>query len=253
MANPVVDFLRNRFFDRLAASPRGRAFIFDFLIDAEEGDEAGVFDQMVAKVQDPELNRMIRRHRDDEVEHAKIFRACRAAQGVPADAAAGPPKIIRYVAAEAGPLFDPAPDDRRTIMESFLLLRVIEERGVEQYPLIARAMEPHDPAGAKRIVDVARDEIRHVKYCKAISKRYAPDETTLARSLIHFRAVEKRAFDTHGRALMIHAIDADLLTVGLAERLFWRALAAMERRRLIEPRDLPVFSPTMKEWSAGSA
>jgi rubrerythrin len=218
-----------RFLDRLAASPRGRAFLLRFLVGAEEADEVGVFDRLLAKVDDPELHPLVRRHRDDELRHAEVFRECLARQPV-ADLPE-PIGVVPFIDAEAGGIADAFIGDRRGVMDAYVLLQVIEERGVAQYPIIANAIEPFDRESADAIRQVAHDEARHVKYAIAIAKRYAPDAQTYEDTLARFRAAEQRAFAKHGDALVAQAIAEDLLAVGPVERLAWRGLAAVGRAR----------------------
>ena len=216
-----------RFLDRLAASPRGRAYLLAFLVGAEEGDEAGVFDALVARVDDPELVTLVKRHRDDELRHARVFRECLERQPVDARSLPVPPAVVQYVDGEAdgfGAAFVAA---RHSVMQAYLLLQVIEERGVEQYPLIANAIAPYDPESATAIREVAADELRHIKYAKAIAKRYAPDEATLTDTLARMRGAEARGFVAHGHALFVDAIEHDLLAVGPLERQIWRGLARL--------------------------
>jgi tRNA isopentenyl-2-thiomethyl-A-37 hydroxylase MiaE len=173
----------------------------------------------------------VRKHRDDELRHARLFRDCLARQAtapVPR-----PPSVIQFIDRELGGFMSSFVDNRQTVMEAYVLLQVIEERGVEQYPRFARALAPHDGETARVIEDVVRDEERHVKYAKAISKRYAPDEATLAAALQRFRAAEDRAFREQGNEFLAQAIDADLLAVGRIERAGWRALSSLAGRRFV--------------------
>lgn len=221
--------LGTRFFDRLAASPRGRVFILKFLVGAEEGDEAGVFDQLLARVDDPELRELVRRHRDDELRHAQVFRECLARQPIAGDDVPDPLGIIPFIDRELGGFMAAFVGDRRSVMEAYVLLQVIEERGVEQYPKIAEAIAPYDRESAETIQQVAGDELRHIKYAKAIGKRYAPDAATHASTLARFRTAEARGFAANGKALVAQAVDADLVAVGAVERLAWRGLVALDR------------------------
>jgi rubrerythrin len=104
-------------------------------------------------------------------------------------------------------------------------LQVIEERAVKEYPVIADVMRPYDAASAAVVDQVARDEVRHVKYARAISRKYAPDDATLERTLALYRAAEARAFEEQGRAVLAFALERDLLGASGVERFFWRALA----------------------------
>jgi hypothetical protein len=219
-----------RFFDRLAASARGRAFIFKFLVGAEEGDEAGVFDHLLARVDDPELKKIVRIHRDDETRHAEVFRECMARQGVDAASLPEPIPVVPIIDRRVGGLGERFVADRAGVMEAYVLLQVIEERGAAQYPRFARAMADRDPRSAEVIMKVVRDEERHIKYAKAVSRRYAPDEATLARTLARYRVAEAAAFLDHGRLFLAQAVANDLLDVGTIERWAWRGVAALQPR-----------------------
>jgi hypothetical protein len=227
MLNRLPDFLASRFFDRLAASERGRVYILHLLLGAEEGDEAGVFDHLVARIDIPELNELARKHRDDETRHARLFRECLARQAISAETVRQAPRVVQFIDRELGGFQKSFVADRHSVLEAYLLLQVIEERAVERYPEISRAMAPYDPVSAEVIAEVAQDEVRHVKYAKAISKRYAPDEQTLATALERFRKAEARAFVEHGRAFAARAVADDLLAVGRLERLGWKLLTAL--------------------------
>lgn len=221
-----VENLRARFFDRMLATPRGRAFVLSFLVGAEAGDEIGVFDRLLARVDDPELQRMVRRHYDDELDHAERFRACLARQDVDPASLPQPISMLPYIDRAVGGFWLDFVADRHGVMEAYLLLQVIEERGVEQYPILARAMAPYDPDSAQVILDIANEEVRHIRYAEAISGRYAPDAATLASTLARFRAAEQRGIDEHGRALLVQVVGAGLLAVRGLEAFAWRALAA---------------------------
>ena len=116
-------------------------------------------------------------------------------------------------------------DEDAGVMEAYVFLQVIEERAVLQFPRFAAAIRPYDPESADVIAGIARDEERHVKYAKAISRRYAPDAQTLARTLARFREAEAKAYVEHGTAFLQHAVDRRLLAVGLAEQWLWKTLA----------------------------
>jgi hypothetical protein len=120
----------------------------------------------------------------------------------------------RFVAGELG------------VMEAYLLLQVIEERAVVQYPAIAAALRRVDRDAAQVVETVIADERRHVRYARAISRRYAPDVATLTRTLARFRRAEALAFAAHGQDFLRFAVDNDLLAIGWPEKLFWRALGA---------------------------
>lgn len=217
--------LYDRFLRKLVAGARGRAFLLGFMADAEESDEAGVFDNLLARVDDPSLARLVRRHRDDEQRHARLFQGCVARTGIVPDPI---PTELRYV-----DLLDRAlggfaasfAADAVSVMEAYLLLQVIEERGVQRFRQIARALRPFDPESADVVEEVIRDEERHVRYARAISKRYAPSPESLERTLRRYREVEARVFVDHGAVLLRHVTTHDLLEASPLERWFWRAVA----------------------------
>lgn len=214
-----------RFMDRLFASARGRAFMLAFMADAEDSDERGVFDALAARVGDTELQKMIRIHRDDEIRHAQLLRRCVARAGVFPDRVPEELRIVPYLERSLGSVAERFLDEDAGVMEAYVFLQVIEERAVLQFPRFAAAIRPYDPESADVIAGIARDEERHVKYAKAISKRYAPDAQALARTLARFRDAEARAYVEHGAAFLHFAVDHRLLDVGGGEALLWRAFA----------------------------
>lgn len=224
-----------RFRERLVATPRGRAFLVRFLQSTEESDEAGIFDLLLARVDDPELRKLVRIHRDDEDRHAAIFRGCveriSAASGVRPGPVPDDLRIVARIDELLGGLADPLRSGRLGVMEMYVVLQVIEERAVREWPAIVRALQPVDPDTARAVEGVVRDEQRHVKYARAISRRYAPDEATLERTLTHVREVEAAAYAENADAFLRIVVDRDLLDVGRVERAFWKGLALLTRTR----------------------
>jgi rubrerythrin len=225
--------LRNLFLSRLVATPEGRAFLFAFMADAEESDE-GAFDELAAQADLPEVQKMVRMHQEDEARHGRLLRACLARTGV----APGPlPTELRYIERldrMSGGDFRHgylASGDRAGIMRVYAMLEIVEERGVAQFPHIARALKPVDPESARVIEEITADEERHVKYARAISRRYAPDEATRARTLAELRALEERAFAEHGADFLRWCAAHDLLGTSALERAAWRAFALATRAR----------------------
>ncbi|MGZ3427660.1 MAG: ferritin-like domain-containing protein [Polyangia bacterium] len=218
--------LDSLFLSRLMAQPRGRAFLLSFMANAEESDE-GAFDALAAQAAAPEVQKMVRLHAEDEARHARLLRACLLRNGVEPEPL---PAELRYIDRidrmtgggfrarflEAGDL---------GIMRVYAMLELVEERGVVQFPRIAAALAPHDPQSARVIEEITVDEERHVKYARAITRRYAPDAATLERTMSEFRAIEARAFDDHGRAFFAHAVARGLVGVHALERLAWKTVA----------------------------
>jgi rubrerythrin len=205
------------------------------LHQAEAADELGVFDHLLAKVDDPELNRVVRRHKSDEERHAQIFKERLDAQAVPAHEVPDPAPVIPFIDHALGGFAAKFVGDHHSVMEAYLLLQVIEERGAAQYPMFADALEPYDPESARVIRQVAADEERHIKYAVAISRRYASGFEAREQALERIRKAEDKGYRAHGDAFIVQAVDENLLAVGGLERYFWKGLAAMSRPRQLAP------------------
>jgi rubrerythrin len=220
--------LRAAFLKRIVRAPEGRAFLLGFLAYAEAAEEKGVFDALLARVDDPELAKLVRIHRDDETRHAALLQACIARGGITPVAIPPELRIVDRIDRHTGRTARAFVDGRLGVMEAYLVLQVIEERGVSQFPLLAEALRPYDPESAATIERITADERRHVRYAQAISRKYAPDAATLERTLLRYRAAEARAFAEHGAALLRFVTARGLFAAGPVERLFWRGLGRVE-------------------------
>jgi len=227
----MLDALRSRmnlaFTRRLVRSPEGRAHLLSQLAEAESSGEARIFDQALARVDDPELARMIEKHRADELRHEALFRDRLARTGATAEVPRELRLIDRIDAALGGFLARPIAS-AHGVMEAYVLLQVVEERAVTQMPLLAQALREVDPGSAATLDAVLADEERHLKYCRAISRRYAAGEEELAAALAGFREVEARAFRENQIANGAWVIDHGLMGRG-AGSLPWRLLLAAAR------------------------
>src|SRR5882757_5835571 len=94
--------VRREFFAQLVATPEGRQHMLSFSVDAEEGDEGAIFDQLAGVVDDPRLRRIVERHRDDEIRHGKLFRSCLTRLGLEKVEVPDKIKIIRAIADGSG-------------------------------------------------------------------------------------------------------------------------------------------------------
>jgi rubrerythrin len=223
----VSERLRRRYLSRLIAHPKGRAHLLTALADAEASGESAVFDRLLSKVDDPQLQKMIRRHADDEIRHAEMFRACAARAGVEADPIPAKLRVIDRLDVATGHLLDRGVRGPSDVMEAYLLLQVIEERAISQFGLFEEMFRPVDPETADVLAQVARDEERHLKYCHAIARRYAPDAATHAETLQRFRDIEARSFSENSRENMRWLIARGYVAIGSAERLFWLGMAEL--------------------------
>jgi hypothetical protein len=221
----------------LLAGAAGRAFVLNQAAVAEATDEGHVFDVILARVDDPKLGTMIAKHRDDETRHAETFRACVERQGVDPGVVPANLRLVDAIDRETGGVANAPIVDRVDVMRAYLVLQVIEERALHQFGLLEPAMRPYDPKSAAALRAVIEDEARHLKYCHAISRRYAPDRLTHAQTLGRMRLAEARAFRDHSRRNMTHILDAGLVE-SKVKTAMWRGVFALTGRS----NDLP-FTP----------
>jgi rubrerythrin len=226
MLDRLTSALTAKFTRQLVLSPEGRARMLAQCAEAEDNGESRLFDRLLEKVDDARLQGMIRRHQQDEVRHGELFRACAARAGVTVPPVPDHLKIADRIDRALNGIFQRPVQSNLDVMEAYLLLQVLEERAVSQFPLFQAAFRDVDPHTAETFAEVARDEDRHLKYCHAISKRYAPDEATRLATLKHFRAVEAKAFADNSRANMEAALEGGYVAAGPFGRAFWRAVRA---------------------------
>lgn len=200
--------IATRFLERLLTTPAGRAHMLNISVAAEEGDETGVFDQLIDTITEPELRRTMTQHRDDEVRHAGLFRACLERNGFAEQLPPADILVVQQVAEHSDG--DGSTDrhwDDGDVVSALALLLAIEERGVQQFPRIADAFEPHDPDTADVYRAVARDERRHVRYCHRIGQRYAVDEASWDAAVAAARVIEAQAFLHVGAANLTYCAE----------------------------------------------
>jgi rubrerythrin len=206
-------FVYKNFWSRLAATPQGRRHIYSFALAAEEGDEHGVFDLLAENVAAAEHKKLIRVHQADEERHAGLFRECLERMGQTAEEIPHEMRIIRRM----GSAFT-AENDSGRVVELYAMLRAIEVRGVEQFPIIAEALRPHDAFGADTFLQVAQDEKRHVGFCDIVGGKEAASPGAWREKVAHYAAMERRAFLTHGLVSLRHAIRGELMVTSPVER-----------------------------------
>jgi rubrerythrin len=206
-AETVVEGIGRAFVQRLLEVPEGRRLMLSISVDAEEGDESGVFDRLAEVVDEPALQRVVMTHRDDEVRHASLFRGCLARNGWDKLDVPDSMRVIREVADGDGAdePARPAIDTAEDIVATYALLLVIEERGVERFGHIAEAFRPHDPETAEVYLQVARDERGHTRYCHRIGRHYASNDQAWDDAVAEARAREEAAFGRVGIATLTYA------------------------------------------------
>jgi rubrerythrin len=230
----LKDQLQTRYLDRLLATHRGRAFVLGQMAEAEGSDEGAIFDRLARRVEDGELQRMIRKHAEDEERHARLFHQCVERTGVDPGPVPAELKIIERIDRALGGFLGQEIEDDLGVMQAYVLLQVIEERAITQFGVIEPILRRHDPGSADVLAEIAADEARHLKYCHAISRRYAPDELTRMRTLRRYRDIEARAFTDNAAANMRYALDHDLLEIAPMEKVLWLGMNRLSagRRRL---------------------
>jgi demethoxyubiquinone hydroxylase (CLK1/Coq7/Cat5 family) len=189
------------FLKRLVARPEGRAHLLRELADAEGNGENGFFEELLAQVDDPSLRRLVHKHQADEVRHQQLFLACAARTGVAPEPVPDDVKYVERLWASTG-FGEGKINGARGVMEAYLLLQAIEERSVTQFAILEQVLRPVDAQTADVLVQIRRDEERHIKYCQAIARRYAPDEASRVATLRRMRELEAQCFADNGAANM---------------------------------------------------
>ena len=229
MAVALERKLQLAFTKRLVSTAEGRAHLLAQVADAESSGESVIFERALAQVSDPELQQLIKKHRADELRHEALFRGRLARTGIDATTPPELRMIDRLDSAVGGLLSRPI-EDARGVMEAYLLLQVIEERAVSQFPLIIAALQPVDEGSATTFQAVLADEERHLKYCQAIARRYAPSDEERERVLLRFRTAEADAFRENQLANATYVLARGFMGGPLAS-LPWRIALAIGKRR----------------------
>jgi hypothetical protein len=218
------DRISMAFMKRVIATPEGRAHILRELADAEGNGENGFFELVLAKVNDANLAQLIRKHKEDELRHERLFNERAQATGVPAHPI---PDDVKYVERifEAVGFYEKPIETNEDVMRAYLLLQAVEERSVVQFKLFEQVFRRIDEKTADVFVAIGRDEERHIKYCQAIAKKYAPDALTHDRALAEMRELEARAFRDNSRANMTHVFKNGWFAGGAITKWIFRTLS----------------------------
>ncbi len=232
------------FIRQLVQTKRGRAYIYNQAADAEGSDEGKIFEEILALVDDPKVLKFIEIHQKDEERHAELFLEAAKAIGVALEEVPENLKLLARLDRALGGFFEQFASGKRGIMDMYLLLQVIEERATTQFRLMEPELRKVDVAGADMLVQIANDEVRHLKYCRAISKQYAPSEEQLLSTLREFREIEAKVFGEHARANMENCLNKKLADLSPMQNFVWRGVLAMSKRRqLSTPSDFAESTP----------
>jgi hypothetical protein len=228
----IDDTLNRAFLRQLLRAPRGRATVLRSLADEEGGNggELDIFGHMLAAIDDDELKKLVRVHQADEERHERLFADAAARDGVAPLPIPDDARLLYLLDAHLG-FFTRPITDHAGVVDAYLLLQVIEERALKQFARQRRSFHDVGDHATVAVIDaVAADEARHLKYCDAISRRFAVDDAARLRRLDELRALEERCFQEVQRRMLLLFVDAGLMDDGPL-RLLWRGLAALARRQ----------------------
>jgi uncharacterized ferritin-like protein (DUF455 family) len=223
----LQDTLLLRYFRHVVATPQGRAHVLNQVADAESNGESAVFENMLSLADDPVVAKVVKRHADDEVRHAGLFHDRVRATGIDPGPAPAHLRLIERVDQKLGGFLHKPVRERRDMMEAYLILQVIEERALTLFPVFVEGFRDVDPETADVFVAVGKDEERHLKYCRAVARRYAPSPAIHAETLREFRRLEGECFVENGRANMDYNFEHGNTDLNAAGRLMWRGLALL--------------------------
>ncbi len=219
--------LTETYLSALLGSQKGRVHLLNQCAEAEASDEGQIFEVLATRVGDPELQRMVRKHQEDELRHAEMFRACVVRNGGTPHSVPAELQLIDRLDKALGGVMALGIADDRGVMEAYVLLQVIEERAITQFQMFEPHLRKVDPQSADVFAAIAKDEERHLRYCHAISKRYAPSEAVREWTLRRYREVEAKAFAANSAANMRYSLTHGLLDANAVERLGWWGVLAL--------------------------
>ncbi len=233
---PVAAVVEKQFLSQLVSTPRGRATILSQVARSEGTDgEHGVFEHILSCLDDDEVTRLVRVHQADEARHEQMFLRRMEAQGVAPLVTPQETDLLARLDEHTG--FHSRPvRDRQGVYQAYLLLQVIEERALNQFARMQRAFAAagdHETVAVFQEVSV--DEERHVKYCQAITKRYALSEPARLEGLEMMRRLEAVAFEETQRA-NFHIFVGEGLVDGPFWGPVWRFLLGRVESRFGAPR-----------------
>ncbi len=228
----IRDRLSMAFMKRVIATPEGRNHILRELADAEGNGENGFFETILAKVDDANLRQVIQKHKADELRHEQMFLECAERTGIAAEPLPDSVKYVERIFQTVG-FYEKPIETHEDIMRAYLLLQAVEERSVVQFKLMEQVFrEAGDVITAQVFVAIGKDEERHIKYCQAVAKRYAPDAAMHKKALVEMRELEARAFSDNGRANMDYTFSRNWFDGGAVTKWFFRTLTSLNRDSL---------------------
>jgi sphingolipid 4-desaturase/C4-monooxygenase len=228
-SNPQLnlsDRIGLNFMGHLVSTPAGRAHLLTLVADSESNDEGRIF-AALAQYEDPWLAGVVKRHSDDEARHAALLEARIVANGAGRPVLPESLDMLGQLDAALDGLMSRPISSREDVMRAYLLLQVLEERAVSQLPLFVEAFAQVDPETSAVFATLLRDEQRHLGYCHAIARRYAPSLGVHDQTLTHFRQVEARVFAQGTMTNLAWVLERGMLDVGPMAAAAWQVLSRM--------------------------
>lgn len=210
----------------IASQPRAAGFAYSSYADAEAGGENLVFERALRRATDPQIAKMIRVHQQDEMRHAQMIEDRRIALGLPGYVVPDEMKLVERLSEAAGGVLDLPMDRDEHVASVYALLYVVEERAIQLFERQVRTVEAlGDHESADMFRAIWADEERHLKYCRAVGKRYAGSEAAFEAEVEQIRRVEAGVYARASRGTLRH-----LLRTGMLELPWWGVLlrAALE-------------------------
>lgn len=228
---PLATLVEKQFLKQMVSTPRGRATMLAQVARSEGTDgEHGIFEHILATLDDDEVRKLVRVHQADEARHEQLFLARVAAQGEAPLVTPAATDLLMRIDAHTG--FHSRPiTDRHGVVQAYLMLQVIEERALRQFARMEAAFRAAgDVESADVFVEVAKDEERHLKYCVAITKKLSLSESAREAGLQMMRQLEEVAFAETQR-LSFHVF----VEAGLVDGRVWRFLLDRVEQRFGVP------------------
>jgi rubrerythrin len=230
--------IRIRFFRRLLATRAGRAYMLNLIVAGEESDQCGVFDRLAALADDEAGRRTAIRHKHDEQRHAAMYRECLARAGGQPRPVANRLMLLRQMEQKTDETFAASlcrgnvegVKTRQDLMNLYAMMLASEERALQQFPALAALFRAAGDLETADVFDrVTHDERRHIRYCQAMGRRYAPDAAIWQQAVARFRRIEDEAYREIGFAIIADALAEGVLRLGAPGRLLGRMLCAVTR------------------------
>jgi sphingolipid 4-desaturase/C4-monooxygenase len=236
------DKIGSLFLQHITPTPRGRAHILALVASTERNDEGRIFKALESRTDDEFLQTVSKKHSADETRHAELLDARIDATGNGVPQLPDFLNMVNQLDAALNGLMSKPIETREDVMRAYLLLQVVEERAISQLPLFIEGFREHDAESSDVFQVLLKDEERHLKYCHAISRRYAPNEKRRLETLNHFRKVEAQVFARGTMLNLKYVLSEQLLVVGWPAKWLWSALAFVSL--LVRP---SLFTPFAKE------